>query len=270
MEQRLNERAGETGDPRDGPPNQRHRPARFPHAKIRSDPAADYARIASVGGGQANRDPRKDRGPRWLSRYPARLPPRRTGFNPQPGHSGFSHVGIVPLVAESSRGSPASPAISFWRRSILTSITFICSQDLDVKSLGDRVLDANGSVFLIAPLRLQASNADNSSKYCTRDSSTPKGHRRPCVLNSYARAQFDSRLDHSRIFSCRNRAGRCRWSADFLGALLFPPLLHSDAAPYSPLFTLIGFQDLDVKNRPNLFTLSLKAEIFQLSYSSIS
>ncbi|KAJ8878907.1 hypothetical protein PR048_019510 [Dryococelus australis] len=29
------------------------------------------------------------------------------------------------------------------------------------------------------------------------------------------------------------RAGRCRWSAGFLGDLLFPPLLHSGAAPYS-------------------------------------
>ncbi|KAJ8871744.1 hypothetical protein PR048_028081 [Dryococelus australis] len=28
--------------------------------------------------------------------HPARLPPRRSAFNPQPGHSEFSHVGIVP------------------------------------------------------------------------------------------------------------------------------------------------------------------------------
>ncbi|KAJ8869317.1 hypothetical protein PR048_030892 [Dryococelus australis] len=36
-----------------------------------------------------------------------------------------------------------------------------------------------------------------------------------------------------------------------------PPPLHSDAAPYSPRFTLTGFQDLDVKSRPNLFTASI-------------
>ncbi|KAJ8896616.1 hypothetical protein PR048_001960 [Dryococelus australis] len=35
-------------------------------------------------------------GPWWLSGYLALFPPRRFGFNPWPGHSGFSHVGIVP------------------------------------------------------------------------------------------------------------------------------------------------------------------------------
>ncbi|KAJ8869858.1 hypothetical protein PR048_028867 [Dryococelus australis] len=34
-----------------------------------------------------------------------------------------------------------------------------------------------------------------------------------------------------------------------------PPPFHSDDAPYSPRFTLIGSQDLDVKRRPNAFTL---------------
>ncbi|KAJ8870282.1 hypothetical protein PR048_029303 [Dryococelus australis] len=32
-------------------------------------------------------------GPRWLSGYPARLPPRRSGFDPRPGHFRFSRVG---------------------------------------------------------------------------------------------------------------------------------------------------------------------------------
>ncbi|KAJ8871144.1 hypothetical protein PR048_027449 [Dryococelus australis] len=43
----------------------------------------------------------------------ARLPPKRSGFNPRPGHSGFSHVGVVPddaLVGGFSRGSPRSNA----------------------------------------------------------------------------------------------------------------------------------------------------------------
>ncbi|KAJ8866818.1 hypothetical protein PR048_032679 [Dryococelus australis] len=34
-------------------------------------------------------------------------------------------------------------------------------------------------------------------------------------------------------FNSRNRAGRCRWSAGFLGDLQFPPPLQSGAAPYS-------------------------------------
>ncbi|KAJ8882774.1 hypothetical protein PR048_014588 [Dryococelus australis] len=59
-----------------------------------------------------------------------------------------------------------------------------------------------------------------------------------------------------RIFACENRAGRCRWSAGFLGDLPFPPPFHYCADPYSHRFTLIGSQDLDVKSRPNLFTQS--------------
>ncbi|KAJ8894020.1 hypothetical protein PR048_006630 [Dryococelus australis] len=55
-------------------------------------------------------------------------------FNPRPGHIGFSHGVIVPLVGGFSRGSPVSLALSFRRSSILTSITLIDSQDLDVKS----------------------------------------------------------------------------------------------------------------------------------------
>ncbi|KAJ8870133.1 hypothetical protein PR048_029145 [Dryococelus australis] len=39
------------------------------------------------------------------------------------------------LVSKFSRGSPVSPALSFWRCSILVSITLISSQDLAVKEL---------------------------------------------------------------------------------------------------------------------------------------
>ncbi|KAJ8889359.1 hypothetical protein PR048_008858 [Dryococelus australis] len=67
-------------------------------------------------------------------RLASRLPPRRSGFNPGPGLSGFSQVGNNAgrcrwSAGSLSRGSPVSPAPSFWRRSILTSIT-----NLDVKS----------------------------------------------------------------------------------------------------------------------------------------
>ncbi|KAJ8886115.1 hypothetical protein PR048_012324 [Dryococelus australis] len=68
------------------------------------------------------------------------------------------------------------------------------------------------------------------------------------------RTGFEFQWDRFRIFLSRNRAGRCRWSADFLEDLPFAPCLHSSAAPYSPRFTLIGFQDLDVKSGPNLCT----------------
>ncbi|KAJ8868592.1 hypothetical protein PR048_030130 [Dryococelus australis] len=52
-----------------------------------------------------------------------------------------------------------------------------------------------------------------------------------------------------RIFARGNRAGRCRWSADFLGDLPFPPPFHSGASPYSPLSP-----SLALKSHQNLFT----------------
>ncbi|KAJ8880037.1 hypothetical protein PR048_020659 [Dryococelus australis] len=47
------------------------------------------------------------------------------------------------------------------------------------------------------------------------------------------RTGYNPRPGHL-IFACGNRAGRCRWSADFLGHLPFPPPFHSDATPDSP------------------------------------
>ncbi|KAJ8884486.1 hypothetical protein PR048_016343 [Dryococelus australis] len=82
----------------------------------------------------------------------ARLPPRRSRLNPRPGHSGFSHVGIVPddaadrrVLSEISRSPrPFIPAL------LLTSITLIGCQDLDVKSLGlQGVADADKTILTI-------------------------------------------------------------------------------------------------------------------------
>ncbi|KAJ8872318.1 hypothetical protein PR048_025922 [Dryococelus australis] len=68
---------------------------------------------------------------------------------------------------------------------------------------------------------------------------------RPVASRLGERVRFPGR-DRSRIFACGNRAGRWHWAAGFLRDLPFPPPLHFVAAPYSPRFTLIGSQDLDV------------------------
>ncbi|KAJ8866595.1 hypothetical protein PR048_032455 [Dryococelus australis] len=48
------------------------------------------------------------------------------------------------------------------------------------------------------------------------------------------------------------------------------PSLHSDAAPYSPPFTLVGSQDLDVRSRPNLFirsrTIKMRKHFVKMTY----
>ncbi|KAJ8885646.1 hypothetical protein PR048_011844 [Dryococelus australis] len=58
-----------------------------------------------------------------------------------------------------------------------------------------------------------------------------------------SRTRFNLRPGH-RIFSSANRAGRCRWSAGFLGDLPLPPPPHLGAAPYNTSINLIGSQDL--------------------------
>ncbi|KAJ8893943.1 hypothetical protein PR048_006544 [Dryococelus australis] len=54
VERRRNEGAGGNGIFPRRPADPRHRPARFPNAKLRCNPAGDRARIALVGGEQAN------------------------------------------------------------------------------------------------------------------------------------------------------------------------------------------------------------------------
>ncbi|KAJ8889776.1 hypothetical protein PR048_009279 [Dryococelus australis] len=51
-------------------------------------------------------------------------------------------------------------------------------------------------------------------------------------INCYPRVETSSR-NGTAVAERRNRAGRCRWSADFLGDLPIPPPFHSGAAPYS-------------------------------------
>ncbi|KAJ8870569.1 hypothetical protein PR048_029592 [Dryococelus australis] len=71
------------------------------------------------------------------------------------------------------------------------------------------------------------------------------GGRAVSLLASHQREPvFNPRPGLSRIFARGNRAGQ--WSVGLLEDLPLTPPLHSGAAPYSPHFTLICSQDLDV------------------------
>ncbi|KAJ8882846.1 hypothetical protein PR048_014660 [Dryococelus australis] len=54
---------------------------------------------------------------------------------------------------------------------------------------------------------------------------------------------------------------QCHWSAGFLGDLPFPPQLQCGTAPYSPHFTLIGSEYLNVKSSLNPFTHHLVVKV---------
>ncbi|KAJ8894650.1 hypothetical protein PR048_007314 [Dryococelus australis] len=57
------------------------------------------------------------------------------------------------------------------------------------------------------------------------------------------------------------------WSAGFLGHLPLPPPLHSGTTLYTPRFTIIGSQDLDVRSRPNLHSPTWDGEKCHVCWS---
>ncbi|KAJ8878038.1 hypothetical protein PR048_022501 [Dryococelus australis] len=77
---------------------------------------------------------------------------------------------------------------------------------------------------------------------------------RAYICSLVKRTGFDSLRGRSRIIACGIRAWPCRWSASFLGDILFPQPFHSSAVTYSSHFPLISYQDLDVKRRPDIST----------------
>ncbi|KAJ8870198.1 hypothetical protein PR048_029214 [Dryococelus australis] len=72
-----------------------------------------------------------------LARFPSTKASRVRSTVGSPDFRKWESCRTMPLDGGSSRGSAASPAPSFQRRSILTSITLIDSQDLAVKSRPD-------------------------------------------------------------------------------------------------------------------------------------
>ncbi|KAJ8897565.1 hypothetical protein PR048_002914 [Dryococelus australis] len=72
--------------------------------------------------------------PRWLRSYTARRPPRRTGFNPQPGHSRIfasgNRTGRRRRPAGFLKGVPFSPSLHSGDASFSPHLTLIGSQDL--------------------------------------------------------------------------------------------------------------------------------------------
>ncbi|KAJ8890027.1 hypothetical protein PR048_009533 [Dryococelus australis] len=71
---------------------------------------------------------------RKLRSATARLPPRRTGFNPRPDHSGFSQVGIVPDDASFLEDLPFPSPLHSGAAQCSPHLTLIGSQDPSVKN----------------------------------------------------------------------------------------------------------------------------------------
>ncbi|KAJ8893905.1 hypothetical protein PR048_006506 [Dryococelus australis] len=81
--------------------------------------------------------------------------------------------------------------------------------------------------------RKKCAPAQNAAHLCVQTIGDTVAERLACSPPTKS-IRVQSPAGSLRIFACENRAGRCRWSAGFLGDLPFPPPLHSSAAPYSP------------------------------------
>ncbi|KAJ8881202.1 hypothetical protein PR048_017675 [Dryococelus australis] len=144
----------------------------------------------------------------------------------------------IPLAGGFSRGTTVSPALAFQIRSILGSHFMSCSR-------------ITGTFWS----RLESPSL-GGCRHSSGNNREPWGvvvRLFPHTL-SPRRSGLNYWRGRPRIFARGIRAGRYRWLAAFIGDLPFPRPLHSCAAPFSPHFTLISSQDLDVKSRQNLST----------------
>ncbi|KAJ8882556.1 hypothetical protein PR048_014367 [Dryococelus australis] len=186
----------------------------------------------------------------------ARSPPTKANRGSIPGR--WESCQTMPLAGGFSRGSPVSPAPSFRRHSIFTSITIIGSQDLAVKSdpnLFTRSANCDSRKYSYG-VHLSVKDKwfrDVYSSLCGGEENGLDCGGEAVRLPSPTQANrvqspAGSFPDFRKWESCRTMP----LVAGFLEDLAFPPPLQSGATPFSPHFTLIGSQDLVVKSSPNL------------------
>ncbi|KAJ8867554.1 hypothetical protein PR048_031356 [Dryococelus australis] len=253
MEQRRKHGRGEAGDPRENPPDSviaRHehhvatlkhrrnngqtgfdsrqgRPPRFSHVGIVPDDAA--GRLVYSG----------------ISRFP---PPVHSGAAPYSPH--FALIGFQDLdVGTPDFRETISRPVAFLNTSAQIHIRNWASQEFHLifcPLITDIQIRSN--LFLIG----------QSNKYMPSHKDTwPMARRKLLAVHDKTtrlppgRNQLAPGFSHVVIVT-DDAAG---WRI-FSGTSRFPSPIHSGAAPHSPRFTLIGFQDLDFKNRPQFFTHS--------------
>ncbi|KAJ8869297.1 hypothetical protein PR048_030871 [Dryococelus australis] len=142
-------------------------------------------------------------------RVPARLPPRRFGFYPRPGHSGFSHVGIVPDDAVGRRvfsGISHFPHPFVTALSLLTSIIRIGSQDLDIRRGGGRNFNAHLEIEALAKHR---QIQDGGWEFTLRG---PPGLRSNYVAECFETRGFSTKL-FTEVLRADEGKARCEWSS---------------------------------------------------------
>ncbi|KAJ8881143.1 hypothetical protein PR048_017616 [Dryococelus australis] len=271
MERRWNARAGETGSTPRKPVRERYRPAWFPHAKTwetgcRPHQDSFYCSTWQVGnkarvqtfvnegfeGGPGTEDMR---GQAWTW---AMTSPDHVGQSvlttPQRTEDrGHPWKGDIAIVA----GPLASPSISIFYYAMTRGGHGNCENWIQ------------GALFKFSVQWFQpeingeelSTDEDGAGAECKdgRNGIAPRKpvcQRQPIsTLASHQGEPGSITGPGRRIFASGNRAGRCRWSAGFLGDLPFPPTPSFRRHSIFTSITLVGSQDFVVKSRPNLFTL---------------
>ncbi|KAJ8873691.1 hypothetical protein PR048_024523 [Dryococelus australis] len=154
---------------------------------------------------------------------------------------GFSQVGIV---QEDAVGRRVFSGISLFP-SPLRSCAALCSPRFTligsmlrvahISSLCGNSLDSHpgGPGCPVTRLRNKTEHVFSGLRVSLPEDGTrwqfPKRH----ILSVLEKTNVFVPGEVLKAFAIGNRAGRCRWSAGFLGDLPFPPPLHSGTAPYS-------------------------------------
>ncbi|KAJ8868591.1 hypothetical protein PR048_030129 [Dryococelus australis] len=204
-----------------------------------------------------------------LQRFARTLPTRanwvQSPAGSLPGFRLWESCRTMPLVGGFPRGSPVSPALSFWCCSILTLITLIGSQDLangtapECKGGGKREnpektrrpAASSGTISTWEGPGATQSGIEPGSAIWEASSLTatpPKPL--PATVSLLASHQDETGSIPGRVtpdFACGNRAGRCRWSAGFSRGSPFSPAFSFRRCSVVTSITLIGSQDLAVK-----------------------
>ncbi|KAJ8873906.1 hypothetical protein PR048_024742 [Dryococelus australis] len=164
------------------------------------------------------------------------------------------------------RGSPVSLALSFRRCSIITSITLIGSQNLDVKSrpnlfthqhIIDEATQQGPLTLMVLLLFLAICRGEAGFIDYIQEALTKTAGLRniPGTRNIEGTAVVELlACSHptkaNRVqFPARATPGFSLVGGFFLGDIPFPPPLYSGAAPFSPHFTHMGFQYLSMHGR---------------------
>ncbi|KAJ8898165.1 hypothetical protein PR048_003525 [Dryococelus australis] len=189
----------------------------------------------------------------------ARLPPLRTGFNPRPVHSGLWQVGIAPDEDGFSRGSPVSPPLHSVAAPYSPHFTFTGSQDLEV---AHSLLMTCMKLFWLAITMSWESVRMKRNERAGDPLGNPPTSKFPCAkILERPRRPLGSQQGKPGSIPGRATPGfsQVRIVPDdasgrrgLLEDLPLPPPLRSGAAPFSPHFNLIGYQDHVVKSRSNL------------------